>query len=50
MVGRIMGHSQPQTTYRYLSADGETAARAAAILDAFQERPDGQTQTPGMVI
>jgi integrase len=36
MVGRILGHSQPQTTYRYLSADVETTAQAAAILEAFQ--------------
>lgn len=36
MVGRILGHSQPQTTYRYLSADAETTAQAAAILEAFQ--------------
>lgn len=39
MVGRILGHSQPQTTYRYLSADAETAAQAAAILDALQSPP-----------
>lgn len=37
MVGRILGHSQPQTTYRYLSADAETAAQAAAILDALNK-------------
>lgn len=36
MVGRILGHSQPQTTYRYVTADAETAAQAAAILEAFQ--------------
>ena len=36
MVGRILGHTQPQTTYRYLSADVETTAQAAAILEAFQ--------------
>lgn len=36
MVGRILGHSQPQTTYRYLSADSETIIQAAAILEAFQ--------------
>lgn len=36
MVGRILGHSQPQTTYRYLSADVETAAQAAAIFDALR--------------
>jgi integrase len=36
MVGRILGHTQPQTTYRYLSADAETTIQAAAILEAFQ--------------
>lgn len=36
MVGRILGHSQPSTTYRYLSVDAEATAQAAAILDAFQ--------------
>lgn len=36
MVGRILGHSQPQTTYRYLSADIATAKQAAAILEALQ--------------
>jgi integrase len=35
MVGRILGHSQPQTTYRYLSADADATAQAAAILEAF---------------
>ena len=44
MVGRILGHSQPQTTYRYLSADAETAAQAARILEALQVQPsEGQT-------
>jgi methyl coenzyme M reductase gamma subunit len=33
MVGRILGHSQPQTTYRYLSADLETMQQAASILE-----------------
>ncbi len=36
MVGRILGHSQPQTTYRYLSADAEATAEAARILEALQ--------------
>jgi hypothetical protein len=36
MVGRILGHSQVNTTYRYLSASLETAARAAAILEGLQ--------------
>ena len=35
MVGRILGHSQVNTTYRYLSADAETAIQAAAILEKF---------------
>jgi len=36
MVGRILGHTQVNTTYRYLSADAEIAQQAAAILDALQ--------------
>lgn len=34
VVGRLLGHSQPQTTYRYLSADAEAITHATAILDA----------------
>jgi integrase len=34
-VGRILGHQQPTTTYRYVNADHETAIRAAAALDRF---------------
>ena len=34
-VGRILGHQQPNTTYRYTNADAETANRAAAALNAF---------------
>lgn len=37
MVGRILGHTQPQTTYRYLTADADTAKQAATILESFQE-------------
>lgn len=33
MVGRILGHQQPQTTYRYLSANDETLHQAANILE-----------------
>lgn len=36
MVGRILGHTQPQTTYRYLSANEETLHQAASILDSIQ--------------
>jgi integrase len=45
MVGRILGHSQPQTTYRYLSADVEATAQAAAILEAFQTHATQQSST-----
>ncbi|HVF49687.1 MAG TPA: site-specific integrase [Pyrinomonadaceae bacterium] len=38
LAGRLLGHSQPQTTYRYLSADVETAAQAAAIMEALQKQ------------
>jgi integrase len=40
IVGRILGHSQPQTTYRYLSADVEATEQAAAILEAFQTQAE----------
>jgi len=36
MVGHVLGHNQPQTTYRYLTADAETTEQAAAIFEAFQ--------------
>lgn len=36
LAGRLLGHSQPQTTYRYLSADLDVAKQAAAILEALQ--------------
>ncbi|HEX8922116.1 MAG TPA: site-specific integrase [Pyrinomonadaceae bacterium] len=45
MVGRILGHSQPQTTYRYLSADAETMTQAATILDAFQTQPNPHSKS-----
>ncbi len=32
MVGRILGHQNPVTTYRYLSANDETLYQAASIL------------------
>jgi integrase len=34
MVGRILCHSQPQTTYRYLTADVEATVQAATILES----------------
>jgi integrase len=40
MVGRILGHQQPQTTYRYLSANDETLRQAASILESIQKTDD----------
>ena len=39
LAGKLLGHTQVNTTYRYyLTADGETMAQAASILEAFQTR------------
>ena len=37
MVGRILSHQNPQTTYRYLSANDETLYQAATIFENFQK-------------
>lgn len=37
MVGRILSHQNPQTTYRYLSANDETLYEAASILETIQK-------------
>lgn len=39
-VGRILGHSQPTTTYRYVNPDAATLQRAAAALDTFHAEAD----------
>ncbi len=44
-LGRILGHSQPQTTYRYVNADVETARRTAAALDAFNQSDDSSASS-----
>jgi integrase len=49
LAGRLLGHSQPQTTYRYLSADLEIAKQAAAVLEEFSSRMNGTQETTGMV-
>lgn len=49
MVGRILGHSQVNTTYRYLSADAETAIQAAAILEAFNPKSREVRESEEMV-
>jgi integrase len=37
MVGRILSHQNPQTTYRYLSANDETLREAATIFESIQQ-------------
>ncbi len=48
-VGRVLGHTQPNTTYRYVNANVETARRASAALDAFNAE-DNATQDATDVI
>lgn len=43
-VGRVLGHTQPSTTYRYINANVDTARRAADLLNEFNKR-----QTNGVV-
>jgi integrase len=45
-VGRVLGHTQPATTYRYVNANVETARRASSALDTFnaQSRAQGGEQ------
>jgi integrase len=39
IVGRILGHVVANTTYRYLTADNDTAKEAAAILETYHAAP-----------
>lgn len=41
-VGRILGHSQPTTTYRYVNADAATILRAASAIDSFHAEVDSE--------
>jgi integrase len=36
-AGKIAGHTQPQTTYRYINTDADTLRRASHILDAYED-------------
>lgn len=50
-VGRVLGHTQPSTTYRYVNANAETARRAAAALDSFNaEVTTQEVQTAGETV
>lgn len=38
LVGRILGHTRPETTYRYLSVNEETLYEAASTLDDMRNK------------
>ncbi len=44
MVGRILSHQNPQTTYRYLSANDETLRQAATIFESVQQNNNSETE------
>ena len=48
-VGRILGHTQANTSYRYVNANIETAKRAAAALDAFNAETPPTVMAPELV-
>ena len=43
-VGRILGHTQANTTYRYVNANTDTARRAAAALNQFHAQSELQQE------
>jgi integrase len=45
LVGKILGHTQPQTTYRYLAANEETLYQASEILESYQHQIPSESQT-----
>jgi len=38
-TGKIAGHTQPATTYRYVNTNHETLDRVAAVLNSYQQLP-----------
>ena len=36
-VGRVLGHTQPSTTFRYVNINADTARRAADLLNQFNK-------------
>ncbi len=48
-VGRVLGHTQANTTYRYVNANVETAKRAAAALNMFTSEGTAEPESAEMV-
>ena len=44
-VGRVLGHSQPSTTFRYVNINADTARRAADLLNQFNSALFEQEET-----
>jgi hypothetical protein len=43
-AGRVLGHTQANTTYRHVKANVETARRAAAALNMFNSEGTAQRE------
>jgi integrase len=48
LVGKILGHSQPQTSYKYLSLTKEATEQAALILETYQDTAE-QAETSAVI-
>jgi integrase len=48
-VGRLLGHTQANTTYRHVNANVETAKRAAAALNMFNSEGTAEPESAEMV-
>lgn len=48
-VGRVLGHTQANTTYRYVNANVEAAKRAAAALNMFNSEVTPEPESAEMV-
>jgi integrase len=43
-VGRVLGHTQPTTTFRYVNVNEETAKRAADVLNRFNTAANDEVE------
>ena len=48
-VGRVLGHTQSNTTHHYVNANVKTAKRAAATLDGFNTETRETVTVPELV-
>ena len=50
LVGKILGHQNVNTTYRYLTANNETLFQAVSILESIQIPPNDDSQVESNLI